>query len=219
MAVAGVQTGRKGKFIDVSMIGDADVVSNIQKLPYAMQGKVIRPALRAAVKYVMVIARAILPRKSGRLASSLKVRAKRRSRNKIGYVLMTGDRSRLGIPAKNDYYYPAALEFGRLTGKRNVSRAFRKLKAKLLAKFRVMNSEKTSRRLAGRILPEAVIRGVENVGRRRIAGKWYMRRALMMNVQGLYNIVAQVARERLAKLTTSDIRTSSPATAFEDVAA
>lgn len=102
---------------DIRILGLKQLDDLFRTLPATIQAKCLRPALRAAAKDLKSAVQAAAPRKSGRLAMTFKVRARKRQRGVMGVDVCTGDRDELGIPAtrKDGWprgYYPASVEFG-----------------------------------------------------------------------------------------------------------
>lgn len=88
-------------------------------LPAKLQGKFLRPALREGAKVMLKSVQRTAPRsdEAPHLDMTLKIKAMRRKRGRIGFVVITGKRPSLGI--KNpDTYYPAHIEYGHFAGPR-----------------------------------------------------------------------------------------------------
>lgn len=101
------------KMVDISLLGDKALQRKLQRLPYAMQKKIVRPSLREAARPMLATAKAIVPVETGRLKKSLKLRAmKVHRRDQFGVVVFTGKREELGIPADDKSYYPMSVEYG-----------------------------------------------------------------------------------------------------------
>ena len=99
--------------VDISELGDEQLSKNLAQIERAVQKKIVRKALRKAAKEIILPhAKALAPVDTGRLRKSLKIRAAKRSRNRIGVKLEAGTREKLGIPADAKGYYPLALELG-----------------------------------------------------------------------------------------------------------
>lgn len=60
----------------------------------------------------MTLAKARIPRDEGRWASTLKVRALKRRKGRVGVVIRVGTRAELGIDPQQRGFYPAHQEFG-----------------------------------------------------------------------------------------------------------
>lgn len=97
---------------DIALLGVPALEAQLAALPVKVERRVIAKALRSAANLILPVARARAPRKSGVLQRTIRTRALRRSRNRIGFGVFTGRRADLGIPADARYYYPAAQEIG-----------------------------------------------------------------------------------------------------------
>lgn len=106
--------------IDLKLLGDKALQRNIDKLTNAVQKKIVRKALRAEGKLLLadIKARILSIRVTGRhtdpLARLTKLRAIKRSRNRIGVQIVTPTRDELGIPSDAGYW-PAHMELGTAT--------------------------------------------------------------------------------------------------------
>ena len=99
--------------VDISLLGDKELQRKLQRLPYALQKKIVRPSLRAAARPMLATAKATCPEDEGKLKKALKLHAmKSRRRDQFGIVVDTGTREKLGIPADETSYYPMSVEFG-----------------------------------------------------------------------------------------------------------
>lgn len=98
--------------VDISIFGDKALQRKFKKLGPTLQKQVLRKAFRGVAKDILADARIRVPKDTGALAKSLKVKALKRSRGKIGVKVETGTREQLGIAADDPYYYPAAIELG-----------------------------------------------------------------------------------------------------------
>lgn len=97
---------------DISLLGAPELSKALAELPDKLERKVLTKALRQAGKYYLVLAKASAPRDEGRLTSTMKLRAMKRRKGRIGVTIMTGTRSELGIDPKQKGYYPAHTELG-----------------------------------------------------------------------------------------------------------
>lgn len=118
---------------DISVLGAPELTKAFAALPDNLERKVLTKALREAGKVLLVAVKARAPRDQGKLASTLKLKAMKRSRRRVGYAVQTGTRAELGIIAKTRIsyegsganlrvkrgketgYYPAHVEFGHKT--------------------------------------------------------------------------------------------------------
>lgn len=92
----------------IIVTGDKEINRNLARFEANVQKKAIRKATRQAAKFVLADARAMAPRDTGLLESSLKVRAIRRTRTgKVGHSVQTGERTFGG-----ETFYGAFQELG-----------------------------------------------------------------------------------------------------------
>ena len=90
--------------------GIKEVDAKLAKLPYTIQKKLIRKAMRKAAKPVVATARQLAPKDTGRLSRSIKVKALKRSRKTqhiVGVRIVTGKDL-----FKGEYYYGGFIEYG-----------------------------------------------------------------------------------------------------------
>jgi HK97 gp10 family phage protein len=99
---------------DITMLGVPELSKALAALPEKVEQKVMRQALRQAGKYYLMLAKARAPRETGRLSSTMKLRAMKRRKGRVGVMIQTGTRAQLGIDPKRKGYYPAHTEFGHL---------------------------------------------------------------------------------------------------------
>ena len=95
--------------------GAKELDRKLQRLPAKAEKKVWRQGLRAGAKVVQSAVKARSPRRSGRMASSVKVRAMKRSRNRIGILVQSGK----GF-FKGDDFYAGFQELGFHIGSRKL---------------------------------------------------------------------------------------------------
>lgn len=101
--------------VDITLIGDKQLIKLFKTLPDKLQKKFAVQALRAEAKLVKGEIQAATPVLTGRLKKSMKVKSVKRSRVKIGVKIETGTRAELGIPPDSKWYYPAHVELGTRT--------------------------------------------------------------------------------------------------------
>lgn len=89
--------------ISVTFTGSAEVKAIFDAMPGKVQKKLIRHALRAAAKAIQEDAKRIAPDETGALAKSIKVRAMKRSRTRVGVQVFT-DSDSLQTDGKKGYY-------------------------------------------------------------------------------------------------------------------
>lgn len=98
--------------VDISLVGDKKLQRKFKQLVGTVQKKIARKAMRAGAKIIQQDAKKRVKTKSGRLKKSIKVKAIKRSRRAIGFLVRTGTRKELQVDENSQYYYPAALEYG-----------------------------------------------------------------------------------------------------------
>ena len=109
----------RGRGIDIRVLGSIELQRVLDSIPFKVQKKVLRPALRAAAKIVRKDVKRLAPksdkrRRSGKhLKDTIRVRAGKRKRGVTRIQVQTGSRAELGISATDKYYYPMAIEYGR----------------------------------------------------------------------------------------------------------
>ena len=103
---------RGGDGFDISILGDEALSKKFKSLEKAVQGKMLLPAMREAMKPVLSAARAAAPRDKGMLARKIKLSSVRLRGKGKGIAVRTPTRAQLGIPKGAKGYYPAHLEYG-----------------------------------------------------------------------------------------------------------
>lgn len=101
--------------------GFADLRKQLRGLPKAVGSKILRNGLRAGARVIRDEARIRAPKKSGRLAKSIKVKARKKKGGVIGVKVVTGTREELQIRKDDPYYYPQHVELGHKAGGINKS--------------------------------------------------------------------------------------------------
>lgn len=97
---------------DIRLLGSEQLSRDLAALPEKLERKVLTKALRQAGKYYLTLAKARVPRDEGRWASTLRVRALKRRKGRVGVMIRVGTRAELGIDPKQRGFYPAHQEFG-----------------------------------------------------------------------------------------------------------
>lgn len=89
---------------DIKIEGHDALARAFKALPIKVQRKVLRPALRAGAKVARAAVAAQAPRsdEAPHVADTLKIKAMKRKRGRIGLVVITGKRSELGIKESTD---------------------------------------------------------------------------------------------------------------------
>lgn len=145
---------RSAGFATYTLAGYEGTSAAVRSLDRSFQGRVVRRSLRAGMKVVASRARALAPRRSRRLAGGdWKVRAARRRRNRVAIQVLSPTRGSLQLKP-TDAYYAAAVELGHLVG----------------------------RRVQGPLDPSMKKRAAQRAlqsSRRRVAGRWTFRQALV----------------------------------------
>ena len=99
--------------IDIRLIGDKRLVKKFNRLPVALQKKILRPAMRKAMKPIKAMVQTLVPVDTGALKSGgFKIRALKRSRSRFGIILSAPPRAAIGISPAAPGYYPIHLELG-----------------------------------------------------------------------------------------------------------
>lgn len=101
----------------IDLLGVPDLERAFAVLPAKLQGKILRPALRAGAKVMRDAASRAAPRFTGNMARFLKVRAMKGRRGRVGFLVLTGTKQELQIPERTKGghprgYYPVAIEYG-----------------------------------------------------------------------------------------------------------
>jgi HK97 gp10 family phage protein len=97
----------------IRLEGAKDLQRRLKSLPAKVAGKVTRQALRAGAKIFQAQAASNAPVRKGLLSRSIKVRAAKRSRGRVGIVVQTSQ----GF-FKGATFYGAFQEFGWRVGRR-----------------------------------------------------------------------------------------------------
>jgi HK97 gp10 family phage protein len=99
----------------VTLEGGAKLERKLKALDAKVSKKIVTKALRAGAKIILTAAKAAAPKQSGTLKKSLKVRAGKRKKGTVRFVVQTatGD-------FKGETYYAAFLEYGHKAGSRKL---------------------------------------------------------------------------------------------------
>jgi HK97 gp10 family phage protein len=103
----------------VKFDGDKELEAAFNALAFGAQKKVFRPALRAGGKVILAAIKARVPRLTGNLAKSLKLRSQKRSRKRFGVAIFV-DKTILRPrkppkhpkPGVREGWHPAHVELG-----------------------------------------------------------------------------------------------------------
>lgn len=101
--------------LQISLSGDAKLLATLRGLEKKHAKAVVRKASRKAAKPIVAAARANAPVKTGALRKSIKVRAIKRSRSRIGVRIGTSGHESAFVGKQ---FYGAFQEYGWFTGKR-----------------------------------------------------------------------------------------------------
>ena len=123
--------------VSVKLVGMDAALRKLRTLPKKVQGKIIRPALRAAAKIGQTEARRLAPIKGGLLRKNIRVRAAKRKRGRIGVVFQN-----IGGDYKGETYYAAFQEFGYRIGPRKLGTARTEVPGKHFMEQAGKNKEK-----------------------------------------------------------------------------
>lgn len=91
----------------IIITGVKEIDDKLHKFEGKVQKKALRKATRAAAKFVRDDAKALAPHDTGQLEASIKVKAIKRQRGKIGHAVMTGE----GL-FKGETFYGGFVELG-----------------------------------------------------------------------------------------------------------
>lgn len=97
---------------DISLLGDKVLAYQFKQLPIVIQRKLLRQSFRAALRPVLAMARSLAPQMTGAMARTLRLRAMKRRRGRLGMLIMAAPRAVLGIAADAKGYYPVHVEIG-----------------------------------------------------------------------------------------------------------
>lgn len=112
--------------INLQALGDRELEVAINALPVAIAKRLLRSSLRKGFKVTFERVKATVPRRSGALARSLRLRAGGAQKGTIRYSIFTGDLKELGYREvkrpglrggrMTPRFPPAAIEFGYVRG-------------------------------------------------------------------------------------------------------
>lgn len=98
--------------IGLTLVGGKSLQRTFDALTPAIQKKVLRKGLRAVWKLVLTAVKSAARLISPRLARFMTLRALKRSRQRVGVVISTPKREKLGIAQDAKGYWPAHHEYG-----------------------------------------------------------------------------------------------------------
>jgi len=100
-------------YISIAVLGSRSLQKRFDRFEKNVQKKIVRQALRAAARPMLVAAKAKVPVDTGRLKKSLRLRALKQRRGIFGVQVRTGTRAELGMwIGDKTGYYPASVEWG-----------------------------------------------------------------------------------------------------------
>ncbi len=111
---------KAGRGISITILGTKALAELLLKLPDSIARPAVKKGTRAGQKIIARATKRLAPRRTGRLVSSIKVKAMKRRRGRVGAVVVTGKGFFQG-----DTFYGAFLEFGWFAGKRRGGRKSR----------------------------------------------------------------------------------------------
>lgn len=101
---------------DLSIIGARRLERKLNKLERKVGSKIMRDATKESLEPVEALAKQRVPVDRGLLKRWIKTATFSAQRGRvIGAQVRTGTRKQMRIPAGNEYYYPAAIEYGTKT--------------------------------------------------------------------------------------------------------
>lgn len=80
---------------ELTLTGDKELSAAFRELPDKVQRKLVRNELKGVLKPVLAQAKAIARKKSGAMAATLKIKAMKPKKGRIGYYIRTGTRAEL----------------------------------------------------------------------------------------------------------------------------
>lgn len=150
--------------VSFKLTGDKALDAKFAALPGAMQKRILRDALRPAAKLVLEAAKRSVPRRTGRMAGSLKVRAGKRSRkrpNAVTFIVQTAEGDFKGAT-----YYAAFLEYGHRAGPRPLGTKRRHIEGKRYIKRALASVDDQARALAIKLVKEGLEREAKSASPR-----------------------------------------------------
>jgi len=124
LKTSGPQT--RGIGLSITLEGAAALEKKLNLLDAKVSRKIVSRALRAGAKVILDKAKQLAPRgKSGKLYKSLKVRAGKRKKGVIRFVVQTKDGD-----FKGETFYGAFIEFGHKAGSRKLGNSRKSIPAK-----------------------------------------------------------------------------------------
>ena len=140
--------------VSFKLTGDAALDAKFAALPGKMQKQILRDALRPAAKILQSEVVRIVPRRTGLLARSFKVRAGKRTRKDL---VRFNVQTRAG-DYKGATYYGAFLEYGKLSGSRKDLAPRKRIVGKHYFKIARAAAEQRVRETAIKLIKEGLER-------------------------------------------------------------
>mgnify|MGYP001009153993 CR=1 FL=1 len=140
--------------------GAKEIELALAELEKRIANKIIRRVMRESMKPIAVAARENAPVETGVLRSAIKVRAMKRSRGRIGIMVMIGEGD-----FKGDTYYGGFQEYGWKTGKRSdPDNQRREVEGKGYMRKAWDGGKETAKQQAERLLLDAIEAEVKSLG-------------------------------------------------------
>lgn len=195
-------TSRSAGFVKLDLTGDGVLAARFRALPWMIQDRILPLSLKSGGEIVRRRARALAPRRSGRLAGGTwglrQVTRKRGGRPVfVGVRVAAPRRGALGIPGKATGYYPFSLEFGWRVGARVQGPV--DLGARVVRRNRRGRLYRTNERTSH----EA--RLMMNAHRRKIPGRRYMYAALFGAAGAVVLAIRTDLSRRISQLSPGSI--------------
>lgn len=166
----------------ITLKGGLKLERTLRELPKRVANKVVSKSLRAGAKVTQQATKAAAPVRTGLLKSSIKVRATKRKKGRIGIAVQIK-----GGDYKGKAFYGSFIEYGYRKGKRG--RGLKRAQAQLA---RWIGRDASSSKRGGvlkRILRSEGV--VKSDSREKVAGKFFMRGAFESTVQQAADVIAK----------------------------
>ena len=176
---------------DILLTGDKALDRNLEQLKASAARRIFGKAARAALQPIKNDAKRRAPRRTGRLATSIRVRALKRSRSRIGAKVTTGT---AGSDFQGKTFYAAFLEYGYKIGKR--STGVRHAQA-LRRRGKLKRTEAFFKKRRARVEANAA-KSLAGDKRREVPGLFFMRDAAESGRRSAAETFQRVAKTELA---------------------
>jgi HK97 gp10 family phage protein len=165
--------------LKLSIAGDKELVDKLKEFTKAETKSAMQTGAKKALEPVQKTARAIAPKKTGRLRKAIRIRVLKRSRRRVGARVTVGS---LDSMFKGRTFYGAFQEYGWRVGRR--------------ASNADLGIRKRKRRTAAQAEQIAEL----NNARKKIDGQRYMRRAIDSNREIVMTTFRGLLREGIQKV-------------------